>query len=250
MDKTELELLAAQGLSQREIANKLSSSQTNTRYWLKKFNIKTHGLSGSAGRKNNHGETAPSLIDRVDWEFIQREYDSGLSYRDLEKKHKIAQCITNEARKRGLLKTRSSEKASRLFVDKLSKEERFNHFSHKGNPNGKMGGYRKNAGRSKKFNVVDSFGNEVCLQSAYEKQVSEILNELGVKWIRPKHLKYDDKKYFPDFYLVDKDLYLDPKNDYLAKIDAGKIRKVCEQNLVTVLILTKDKINKEFLSGL
>jgi DNA-binding Lrp family transcriptional regulator len=247
VDKETLQTLVEQKISQQEIAEKFSCSKSTVKYWLKKFGLKSRAISGPKGANKNPRQ---AKIDTIDWNFIQKQYDSGLSYRDLETKHGINQSATNQARKRGLLKTRSSEKASRLFVDKLSKEERFNHFSHKGNPNGKMGGYRANAGRSKKFHIQDSFNNTVCLQSSYEKRTADVLNELGIRWIRPKYLKYGDKKYFPDFYLVDKDLYLDPKNDYLAKIDAEKIKKVCEQNLVTVLILTKDKINKEFISGL
>jgi predicted transcriptional regulator len=246
MDQTELKLLAFQGFSQREIADKLSCSQTNVKYWLRKYGIKTHGLSGSRQRKDADGKIIKLAIDKIDWGFIQKEYDSGLSYRDLEKKHKIPQCVTNEARKRGLLKTLDKKEAFKRFIDNLSDIERQKHFSHKGNPNGKMGGYRANAGRSEKFHVEDSFGKKVCLQSSYEKRTADILDELKIKWIRPSHLKYDDRKYFPDFYLVDKDIYLDPKNDFLAIKDAQKIQKVCEQNQVKVLVIQERDINKDF----
>lgn len=112
------------------------------------------------------------------------------------------------------------------------------------------GGYRPNAGHSQKFKVTDSFGNEVTLQSSYELLCSEILDHLQIKWIRPKSLKYDGKRYFPDFYLPEHDLYLDPKNEYLAKQDAKKIACVCEQNDVQVIILTKDLLNEEYITTL
>ena len=67
----------------------------------------------------------------------------------------------------------------------------------------KGGGYRENAGRSKKFRVLDSFGKETVLQSTYELRCSEILNELQINWLRPKALKYDNRNYFADFYLPD-----------------------------------------------
>ena len=116
--------------------------------------------------------------------------------------------------------------------------------------NSKNGGYRENAGRSKKYKVEDSFGKIVTLQSSYELLCSEILDEMNIKWIRPSYLKYDDRKYFPDFYLPDFDLYLDPKNDYLAEIDKSKIDKVIEQNKVNVFILTKEKLTKEYFRTL
>ena len=68
---------------------------------------------------------------------------------------------------------------------------------------GKIGGYRANAGRSKKFKVIDSYGKHTILQSTYELKCSELLNELNIKWLRPKSLKYDNKNYFADFYLPD-----------------------------------------------
>ena len=116
---------------------------------------------------------------------------------------------------------------------------------------GKIGGYRPNAGISKKFRVKDSFNNEVVLQSTYELECSEILNRLGIDWIRPKHLKYaNDKKYFADFYLPDYEIYLDPKNDYKAKLDEDKINSVIEINNVKVFILTKDKITENYIKML
>ena len=116
---------------------------------------------------------------------------------------------------------------------------------------GKLGGgYRENAGRSKKFFVKDSYGNEVCLQSSYELRCSEILNELDVKWLRPKALKYDNRNYFADFYLPDQDIYLDPKNDYKALCDIEKIDKVNKQNDVQVFILREHQLTKEYISTL
>ena len=109
------------------------------------------------------------------------------------------------------------------------------------------GGYKRNSGKGLKSIVKDSFGKETHLQSTYELECSKILNSMGIRWIRPKFLKYDDRKYFPDFYLIDYEIYLDPKNDYLARIDKEKIEKVCKQNNVLVYILTKNLITEEYL---
>lgn len=115
---------------------------------------------------------------------------------------------------------------------------------------GKHGGYRPNAGRSKKFKVVDSFGKETVLQSSYELKCSEILNEMGIKWVRPKALKYDNKNYFADFYLPNNDVYLDPKNSYKAKLDQDKIQKVIEQNNVKVYIILEENLTKEYIASI
>lgn len=73
---------------------------------------------------------------------------------------------------------------------------------------------------------------------------------MSIKWIRPKSLRYNGKRYYPDFYLTEYDLYLDPKNSYLAKQDAEKIACVCEQNSVKVIILTKELLNEEYVKNL
>lgn len=111
------------------------------------------------------------------------------------------------------------------------------------------GGYREGAGKSKKFHVPDSYGKIVCLQSTYELECSQILNGLGVNWIRPKALKYDEiKNYFADFYLPDYDIWLDPKNSFKAECDKIKIEKVITQNNVKLFILLKHQLTEEYIS--
>lgn len=253
MQEKELRQLIEKGLSTRKIAEALECSQTNVRYWLKKFKLKTCVLNTKTTYFNRPKRPKrPDTADpTVDWEFIQKEYDSGETYRSLRKKHGLSMSAISKAVKVGKLKTRSLKDAAKRFVSNLTEEERKSHFKGgKGNPNGKMGGYREKAGRSKKYYVKDSFGKIVCLQSSYEKETADILDDLNIIWIRPKHLKYGNQKYFPDFYLPEKDLYLDPKNNYLAKLDQEKIKKACEENKVLVLILTKDKITKKFLNNI
>ena len=113
-----------------------------------------------------------------------------------------------------------------------------------------FGGYRENAGCSKKFRVNDSFGKYTCLQSSFELRCSEILNELRIKWIRPKAVKYDGKNYFADFYLPEYDIWLDPKNNYKAKLDAEKIKKVIEQNKIKLFVLLEGQLTKEYIGSL
>lgn len=113
-----------------------------------------------------------------------------------------------------------------------------------------FGGYRENAGRSKKYKVIDSFGKETCLQSSYEMKCADILQSLSIKWIRPKSLKYNNKNYFADFYLPDYDIYLDPKNSYKAMLDKEKIDAVIQQNNIKVFVLLEEQISKEYISSI
>lgn len=113
----------------------------------------------------------------------------------------------------------------------------------------KLGGYRERSGRSKKTYLSDSFGKRTCLQSSYEVLCSKVLNKLNIKWVRPKCLYYDNhtKRYFPDFYLTDYDIYLDPKNDYLIKLDKEKIQKVIEENKVKLYVLSKEQLTEKYI---
>lgn len=90
------------------------------------------------------------------------------------------------------------------------------------------------------------FAGKVWLESSYEYQIAKQLDENRISWIRPKYLTYnlngENKRYFPDFYLTEFDVYLDPKNDYLISKDTEKINSVIEQNNVKVIILTKNEL--------
>lgn len=97
------------------------------------------------------------------------------------------------------------------------------------------------------------FAGKVWLESSYEYKVAKELDENNIHWVRPKGLKYEldgkSKTYFPDFYLTNYDIYLDPKNDYLIPLDTLKINTVIEQQKVNIIILTKDQLDwKSILS--
>lgn len=86
----------------------------------------------------------------------------------------------------------------------------------------------------------------VTLDSTYELALAKSLDYHGIAWIRPTFFKYfignKLKRYHPDFYLPAYDVYLDPKNDYLIKIDKNKIKLVEEQNNIIVIVLDKEQL--------
>ncbi len=67
------------------------------------------------------------------------------------------------------------------------------------------------------------------LDSSWEEKLAKRLDELDIKWIRPTTpIKWVDKNgfernYFPDFYLPDYDIFLDPKNPYAYKSQQEKL---------------------------
>ena len=97
--------------------------------------------------------------------------------------------------------------------------------------------------------------NGIKLDSSYEVRVAETLDRNGVRWERCPRFFFTDLEgiqhhYTPDFYLPDYNVYLDPKNDYLIEngqlgipySDKDKIRWVCEQNDIHIIILDKDTL--------
>lgn len=98
-------------------------------------------------------------------------------------------------------------------------------------------------------------GETVYLHSSYEVKVVASLDYNKIKWIRPKFLVWEDEerkihRYYPDFYLPDYEVYLDPKNDYLIEKDREKIQKVSAQNKIKIFVLSKNELEWEEISKL
>ena len=85
-------------------------------------------------------------------------------------------------------------------------------------------------------------GTIVNLDSSWEEALAIRLDSIGVNWVRPDPIKWIDDSgithnYFPDFYLVDFDVYLDPKNPYAIKAQQSKLKCLTEQ-IKNLVILT------------
>ena len=102
--------------------------------------------------------------------------------------------------------------------------------------------------------------NNKILGSSYELQLVKELDDNNIKWDTCKKFKYIDcfnkeRSYTPDIYLVDYDVYLDPKNDFLIENinptlgfkDIDKIKWVQEQNSIKIIILNKYQLNWEYI---
>jgi hypothetical protein len=73
--------------------------------------------------------------------------------------------------------------------------------------------------------------NGVVLESSWELEIAQLLDSKNIKWIRPACIKWisnDGKSrlYYPDFYLTDYDMYLDPKNPHCMEVGKEKMEKV------------------------
>jgi hypothetical protein len=72
------------------------------------------------------------------------------------------------------------------------------------------------SGRVKSFDFKDSFGNDIKIKGKWELKVAEFLNKKKVRWINktdPSPYFWNESwhLYFPDFYLIDYNIYLEVK---------------------------------------
>lgn len=91
----------------------------------------------------------------------------------------------------------------------------------------------------------------VLLESSWEKEIAEFLDAHSIKWIRPTYIKWTDntgkpRLYYPDFFLPDFNLYLDPKNAYGMSESADKMNIVSK--IIPLIYGDKDMIKEYILS--
>lgn len=96
----------------------------------------------------------------------------------------------------------------------------------------------------RKYEKLD--GTIISLDSSWEEALAIRLDELNVSWTRPKPIPWTDNtgkkhNYFPDFYLPDFDLFLDPKNAYAIKSQETKLEVLLKQYNNIVIIKSLDE---------
>lgn len=98
--------------------------------------------------------------------------------------------------------------------------------------------------------------NGRTLGSSYELIVAKSLDENSIRWENRHKFSYIDplgkkRTYTPDFYLIDYQIYLDPKNSFLINnvnpslgfTDIKKIELVQKQNGIRIIILDKTELS-------
>lgn len=109
-------------------------------------------------------------------------------------------------------------------------------------------------GRRKIFYYFNKHQNkEILLESTWEYNLAIWLDENNITWIRPSYIKwYDEHKqkerlYYPDFYLSDINLYLDPKNPTAMKLESYKMSQI--EKLIPIVYGNVESIKQSILSG-
>lgn len=122
---------------------------------------------------------------------------------------------------------------------------------HKRQIAGKCGGYRTKSGKSKFFGC---YYRDIWLDSSWELAFAKHLDNLKISWQRGlKFFHYTDesgklRKYYPDFYLPDYELYIEIKGYWTDK-SRFKLHAVkCENKIELKVLESLDQINSFMLT--
>jgi hypothetical protein len=94
---------------------------------------------------------------------------------------------------------------------------------------------------------------DVWMDSTWEVKIAKWMDDVGIKWerSRKRHMFWwtddnsDKRRYYPDFYLPDFNVYLDPKNKYKIKQDQIKMERVIQENGIVLYWGLLENIKKE-----
>jgi predicted nuclease of restriction endonuclease-like RecB superfamily len=96
---------------------------------------------------------------------------------------------------------------------------------------------------SKKSDYLCTDGTVVSMDSTWEVACAKKLDDLGIKWYRDPSMKIEYRtqklrlrKYIPDFYLPDHDIYIEVKG-YWTDAAKWKMKDVMQRNPGKILIL-------------
>jgi DNA-binding transcriptional MerR regulator len=166
-----------------------------------------------------------------DMDAVQEMYDSGMSIREISKKLNLPHSSFSKA-----IKTRSVSEAVKLKGSTITDSGR-KRLSDSAKRR-KCGGYKPHPNRGQRYNGV-------WFDSNWEVDVAKSLDKHLVEWQRPKTgFQWSDcgKRYYPDFYLPEYDIFLDPKNPFLMIQDEQKIKEAQRRNGIRVILLNKSEL--------
>jgi len=203
--------LIDKGCSSYQIAKELGMSQTGVRYWLKKLQLRTC-VKDKVSKK--------FLL--IDWPLIQKDHDLGCSWAKLRDKYHITMYGLSKATKLGLFISRSNGESRALG----HAAGVYNYGSHR-TPEyrtkmSKYGGAKTRAGRCRIINYGNLSGETFSLQGTWELELAEYLNSRKENWIKntkpfPYEFSGKKRKYYPDFYLPSRGVFIEVKGYETAK---------------------------------
>lgn len=170
----------------------------------------------TAEQKNNF-----SKKQKERYKFLPKRDSNKTLKRDSNKTLKCIICNNEFTVKGYKIRKTCSKKCKNLLGQKLSRD----------NPN--CGG---------ETNYKRYIYNDITMDSSWEVNLAKYLDKNDIKWIRSRTIifywtdnKGNKRRYYPDFYLPELNVYLDPKNEYKLLCDKEKIQKVIKENNIKLI---------------
>ena len=111
---------------------------------------------------------------------------------------------------------------------------------------GKTGGYREKSGYYKKYK--GGYYKDIWMDSSWEIAFAERMDNIEIKWERSTKVFFtyltkqnEQRKYYPDFYIPSKNLYIEIKGRWFPE-EKTKVRRSLENHRFNLLIL--DNLSK------
>jgi hypothetical protein len=209
-------------------------------------------ISGlKVGAKRNHLRWCKTCsytrYDDINWEEVQNYYDTGKSYAECATKFNCTALTICKASKNGLIKKRNRKENAALIYVKYGKRSQSEETKIKLRNIALNSPHRRLKKKTIKYKGV-------LLDSSWELNLANILDNLKVLWIRPKPIRWKDSEgiehnYFSDFFLPDYNLFLDPKNPFARQVQSTKIQHLKEQ-YNNIIFLTKEQLTEEYIKSL
>ena len=177
---------------------------------------------------------------KYNWEFIQSEYDKGMSHSQLYATYGVSPGAIRMAIKRGVFKSRNRSNAGNLHnltKAPVKHSDEFKETQRKRIIARYESGWMPKAGRCKKFKYISPTAGEVFLDGTWELVVAKWLDANHYEWKRNtkrfQYLNLDGKIsfYVPDFWVEELESYLEIKG-YETALDRCKWEQFTEPLLV------------------
>jgi hypothetical protein len=167
---------------------------------------------------------------KYDWEFIQREYDSGLTQGQLQLSYGVSPRAFQKAIARGDFKSR--DRSSAATMSNLTKQPVKHTDEFKEKQRDRIiaryeAGWMPKSGRCKKYRYTSTIAGEVLLDGTWELAVAKWLDQNQYTWKRNtkrfQYIRLDGKisHYTPDFWVKELNGYLEVKG-YETTLDRCK----------------------------
>ena len=179
---------------------------------------------------------------KFSWEEIQEYYNCGHSTRETADHFSVNVVSISKATRRGDFVPRNMSEALKLRF----KRDGPNYPGPEARARlSKVQSENNRGGKCKWFTVA---GKKV--QGTWERDLALVFEELQIKWVRPKCWLYEmngkQRRYSPDFYLPDYDLYLELKGYWWGN-DRQKMDAVLEQHQDKRIMIIEKELYKEIV---